>query len=1273
MHLFREFFGPILRVVVAIVVLCGIAIGCGGEDAEVEEDVDSTCESLRMGTVELESELATEANISHVDYAISTGEDEISFVPKDLDDNRMGEVRFRGQEPEGGEPMSMSLVYEPDEGSGIAVDVELGVVPAHPNITPEGPPLLYLNGAVQSDGQTVGFMMTGRLNDGALADIDAENPILDTQDAVFFVDDGSQHTSLDVVVDGEPQVSEEDLETWIDEEVGRDWFDKEAAAVMVGAVFDDNVVNQFQMIEEVCRAMNRSGVVDQSHLALSACEVARSYEDAADMAEAAGEFLVGTILIPIGGAELAISAAQRDVEAGDIIGTFVGIYLGVAIASVSYATGLAIAPVVLALGGGLLLGSTILRGGAAIAASTCGNPLVSALNGVAFPFRQRGEFVWYTGSTATSWQVQVRLVPHLGSDCRDGIGVEAVAVSTGEQRATVYFDHDHRLLIDGQVQKLDQSYWQLDDGTEIKRRTVTEGANEIYIVTSPSGERFRVDVFDDRLDIELSVPDELRAEARGLIGGSTDTGLELRDGTVLEEPVAKRDLYGRFGTSWQVSPEESLFDYEAGKGWEDYRTTGEVPAPRRLDDLDEEQLAYAEYVCKQAGQVTDPTLLHHCMLDVGCTGDASYMTTYRRISPPKRNLELVDEAGNPVVGMVDERNFSPIGRFGFGSPGSPGGDFSGSDVDILDQASCPADIEKGAESVGGKRIRTIDGLTYDFQAAGEFVLVESKTDDPLMVQVRQQPRGDDRCPNARRNTAVAAQMGEHRVAFHHFGAPRLQVDGEEVHVVGGFLALGDGHTITREDDDEYLLQWPDGSWLFVEFKSKQLNIKFNSHYTRLGQLQGVFGQFSGYPTRDIALRNGTVLEDWSADEIHSVFADSWRISQEESLFDYEDGVTTESFTDPSVPSEMMTVDDIPTDDEADARARCEEEEITHPATLATCIVDVYCADDDEDEIDEITEDLAQVEDPVEDIDHDGMPSGHGDPGEPGEPVDPPDFAHEFPSLEGGAFGLMCMLEDVGELGCWNVGFDGEIEPIDYDFSEVEYDDEIYPLELVTVAASDDVCGLDTGGVVHCWSMGFGGEIDEHSNPMGSSSYILLEKGMDDYGCVLNEDGEVSCWFGPQYHQYYPLWEDDPPEDVTFVDLALALRHMCGLTDEGAVECWGEDEDGKLDPPDGEVFESIVAGFSHTCGLKADGSVSCWGDVESSGSLDLSLDDTDSVGPFVKIDASISSVCGLKEDGTIECWSRIDADPEFPTGTFVDLGMGAGDYCAVDDQGSVECW
>src|SRR5262249_38357285 len=89
---------------------------------------------------------------------------------------------------------------------------------------------------------------------------------------------------------------------------------------------------------------------------------------------------------------------------------------------------------------------------------------------------------------------------------------------------------------------------------------------------------------------------------------------------------------------------------------------------------------------------------------------------------------------------------------------------------------------------GDTHLTTFDGLLYDFQATGDFLLAE---DGPnFVVQSRQVPSPGN--PNVSINRAVATQMGKTRVAV-CLQTPPLEVDGQP-------HDLGDGQRLWLPDD-----------------------------------------------------------------------------------------------------------------------------------------------------------------------------------------------------------------------------------------------------------------------------------------------------------------------------------------------------------------------------------------------------------------------------------------------------------------------------------------
>ena len=90
-----------------------------------------------------------------------------------------------------------------------------------------------------------------------------------------------------------------------------------------------------------------------------------------------------------------------------------------------------------------------------------------------------------------------------------------------------------------------------------------------------------------------------------------------------------------------------------------------------------------------------------------------------------------------------------------------------------------------ATSIGDTHLTTFDGLYYDFQASGEFLLAQ---DGPEFVVQTRQASGAPTWPNAAVNKAVAVRMGRTRVAL-YIEPTRLIVDGTANNLADGKTVL----------------------------------------------------------------------------------------------------------------------------------------------------------------------------------------------------------------------------------------------------------------------------------------------------------------------------------------------------------------------------------------------------------------------------------------------------------------------------------------------------
>ena len=64
----------------------------------------------------------------------------------------------------------------------------------------------------------------------------------------------------------------------------------------------------------------------------------------------------------------------------------------------------------------------------------------------------------------------------------------------------------------------------------------------------------------------------------------------------------------------------------------------------------------------------------------------------------------------------------------------------------------------------------------------------------------------------------------------------------------------------------------------------------------------------------------------------------------------------------------------------------------------------------------------------------------------------------------------------------------------------------------------------------------------------------------------------------------------------FVQVAVAKYHTCGVTSNGAIECFGENNLGKpkVASNNKDKFVQVAVSTYHTCGVTSNGTIECFG-------------------------------------------------------------------------------
>ncbi len=269
----------------------------------------------------------------------------------------------------------------------------------------------------------------------------------------------------------------------------------------------------------------------------------------------------------------------------------------------------------------------------------------------------------------------------------------------------------------------------------------------------------------------------------------------------------------------------------------------------------------------------------------------------------------------------------------------------------------------------------------------------------------------------------------------------------------------------------------------------------------------------------------------------------------------------------------------------------------------------------------------------------------------------------------------------------------------------------------------------------------------HGEASGARSHQSFSSRLDSgdwHSCAISPSGQLYCWgYGETwgalgYGNTENVGDNETPASVGPVNLgegrtakAVSAGDFfgCAILDNGAMKCWGTNNNGRLGYPgsgvigddetpaavgtvdigSGRTATAISAGEADVCVILDNGSVRCWGAAEYGqlgyGNKNAIGDDETpgSVGPVnLGVNATAKAIalgnayaCAILDNGQVRCWGFNNAgqlgtgntasvgDDETPASvppvnlgagrTAVAIATGWDHTCAILDTGGVKCW
>lgn len=282
--------------------------------------------------------------------------------------------------------------------------------------------------------------------------------------------------------------------------------------------------------------------------------------------------------------------------------------------------------------------------------------------------------------------------------------------------------------------------------------------------------------------------------------------------------------------------------------------------------------------------------------------------------------------------------------------------------------------------------------------------------------------------------------------------------------------------------------------------------------------------------------------------------------------------------------------------------------------------------------------------------------------------------------------------------------------------------------LKVSTGGSQACAITEDKTLKCWgkvgpngSMGYTGSSEVPRVVDGNTLYEKISVGSSAI-CAITVDQVLKCWGSNSYgqmgagstavHVTLPTVVD---AGVQYINVAVGDYHVCAITKDQDMKCWGWDYYGSLGRADsvttgiftrvtpamvvgGLKFTDVGVGYGFSCGLATDEKVYCWGDGSNNRtglgvSTDYATPQLAAGGRLFKaLAVGSNNGCAIqKSDSVTYCWggnsfghlgsagtgvystSASVATPVDDVETYGRISLGSNGGCGINASGVLKCW